>query len=78
VTNRRRICTATRTFVVHDLGNGLYEICCEDFHWSVTLAADGDLEVTEAPASDDLPPRLTESMVLAAVRGYSKFHSYSC
>lgn len=77
MSNKRRIGLARFHFVVEECGNGEYTASCGELDWLITIAIDGEPEILEAPEVDELPPRLTNAVVLAAVARFHKHYSYS-
>ena len=78
MSQKRKIAIAQFRILVEDCGDGTLTVSFGEFDWTILTAADGACEIVAGPAPEELPPRLTELVVLAAVQKFGQRYTYSC
>jgi len=77
MSKKRKIWTSRFTFIVESIGARTYVVYEQngELCWEVIETADCKLEVQAQPDQAEIPPRLTNDVVLAAVRKYQQFEA---
>ena len=77
MSQKRKVALARFDVLVEDCGDGEYIVIAADHSWTIARGTDGELEVVESPDQVDLPARLTNAVILAAVDKFTTRYQYN-